>query len=107
MQRVQMAITLYESYLFRIGTIGALIAATCLIYFLDNAEWIWTGSGLLVGTAYAISAFSSYRRFKPDLMTTFDNAAAANLGEQSGSGYGDSGRRTPPMMKQYRIRDSN
>lgn len=76
LQRVQMAITLYESYVFRIGTIGALIAATCLIYFLDDSSLIWTGSGLLISAAYAISAFSSYHRFKPDLMTTFNNAAA-------------------------------
>lgn len=73
MQRVQLAITLYESYVFRVGTLVALFMATFLIYFLSDATLVWTYSGLLVGGAYAITAFSSFKRFKPDIMTTFNN----------------------------------
>jgi len=70
-----MAITLYESYVFRVGNLAALSIATLLIYFISDATLVWTYSGLFVGGAYAIAAFSSFRRFKPDIMTSFNNHA--------------------------------
>ena len=67
LQKVQMAIALYEKYVFRVGTLLAILVATMLIYFLKEDGLVWSYSGLLVGTAYAISAFSEFKRFQPDI----------------------------------------
>ena len=69
MQRIQLAINLYERWIFRVGTLMAIALATLLTFFLRDEELVWSYSGLLVGSAYAIAAFSSFKRFTPDIMT--------------------------------------
>ena len=65
-----MAISLYERYIFRVGTVLAIALASLLIYFITDDELLWSYSGLLVGAAYLIAAASSFSRFQPDIMTT-------------------------------------
>ena len=65
-----MAIRLYESYVFRVGTLIAISLASTLIFFLgSDDELLWSYSGLLIGTAYFIAAASSFNRFHPDIIT--------------------------------------
>ena len=74
-QRIQMAIALYESYVYRWGTFLAIVLASAIIYSLQSDELVWSYSGLFVGAAYAIAAFSSFKRFQPDMMTAAYAAA--------------------------------
>ena len=69
MLRVKLAITLYEKYVFRLGTILAITIASGLIYLLRDSELVWGYSSLLVAFAYAIAAASSFRKFRPDIVT--------------------------------------
>ena len=70
LQRVQLAIKLYERYIFEIGTFLAIAIASCLIYFLEHdAALIWTISGLLVAFSYIFASCNEFRRFKADLVT--------------------------------------
>ena len=69
-QRIQMAIRLYERYVFRAGTLIAISLASTLIFFLSaDDSLLWSYSGLLIGLAYLIAAASSFNRFHPDIMT--------------------------------------
>lgn len=47
----------------------AISIASALIFLLKDEELVWGYSSLLVGSAYAIAAFSSYQRFRPDIVT--------------------------------------
>lgn len=69
MQRVQMAIKLYENYVFRFGMVAAIAFATLFTFLLQDEELVWSYSGMLVAGAYAIAAFSSFKKFRPDLVT--------------------------------------
>jgi hypothetical protein len=69
MLRVKLAITLYEKYVFRVGTILAITIASGLIFLLRDSELVWGYSSLLVALAYAIAAMSSFRKFRADMIT--------------------------------------
>ena len=79
MQRVQLAIKLYERYVHNIGT-GLAIALTVLMSYLlaDNAEpilFLWCYCSLLVALAYGFAALNPFKKFKANIITEAEMGA--------------------------------
>ena len=64
----QMAIAMYEKYIYRFGIIAAVTAASLMILGLTSAELL-AYAGLSTALAYAVITFTPVKRFRPDIVS--------------------------------------
>lgn len=68
MQRMKMAVSLYEKYVFVFGMVLSVALAILMAYLMsDSMQELWAYSGLFLAMGFSLATFSRLRKFRAEI----------------------------------------